>query len=73
VHLRLLHLAVRAEAEAVKVERFPSKHPLCTCPDLTFANFAHLDRSQCAGGATAHPVLTADDMRHIADTFKERP
>lgn len=58
--------------DAVKVERFPRKHPRCTCPDLTWANFATLDRSQCAGCATAHPVLTADDMRHLIDTFKER-
>jgi hypothetical protein len=56
----------------VKVERFPRKHPLCTCPDLTWANYATFDRSQCAGGATAHPVLTADDLQHLADMLKER-
>lgn len=56
----------------MKVARFPSKHPRCTCPDLTFANLATLDRSQCAGGDRAHPVLTAEDLQRLIDTFKER-
>lgn len=54
----------------MKVARFPSKHPLCTCPPLTFSGPAP-DRSQCAGGATAHPIFTADDMRRIVETLKE--
>jgi hypothetical protein len=60
----------------MKVDRWPSKHPLCTCPDLTFAVYDGRmpppDRSHCAGGTTAHPILTADELERLIDTFRER-
>lgn len=41
------------------------RHPLCTCPELTFANLATLDRSQCAGRTIAHPLLDTDQIRQL--------
>lgn len=47
------------------------RHPLCTCPEVTFRGPAP-DRSACAGGTVAHPVLTDNDMREIMREFRER-
>jgi len=44
--------------------RLPGRHPLCTCPEITWSGPAP-DRSQCAGGTTAHPVMTADDIKEL--------
>lgn len=46
-------------------ERFPRRHPLCTCPEATFD--AAPGRSQCKGGTIAHPVLTGDDIRELIE------
>lgn len=54
----------------MKVDRFPRRHPLCTCPPVTFANL-DVNRTQCAGGSIAHPVVTAGDMRALLANFKE--
>ncbi len=50
--------------------RWPSRHPLCTCPELTFANLATFDRTRCAGGATAHPVLTGEEGEQLVAALK---
>lgn len=55
----------------MKVARFPAKHPLCTCPDVTWSNL-NVDRSQCAGGRVAHPVLDTDKARRLIDDFHNR-
>lgn len=53
-------------------ERFPARHPLCTCPELTFANMndAPPDRTLCAGGAIAHRVISGDEMAEMVARFK---
>jgi hypothetical protein len=40
------------------------RHPLCTCAPVTFDGPAP-DRSKCAGGTIAHPVLTVDDLAKL--------
>lgn len=49
-------------------ERFPGRHPFCTCPDGTFDSWP--DRQACRGRAAArgiaidpHPVLEIEDIR----------
>lgn len=56
----------------MKTDRWPARHPLCTCPELTWANFATFDRPQCMGGTTTHPVVGSEDLQRLIDTFKER-
>lgn len=53
-------------------DRFPRRHPLCTCPELTFANLDAVDRSACQGGATAHPVLDTVDVASIVADARQR-
>ena len=38
-------------------ERFPRRHPLCTCPDWApdFKGTPPPDRAACTGGRIAHP------------------
>jgi hypothetical protein len=48
------------------------QHPLCTCPPLTFDGPA-LDRSKCAGGTIAHPVLTVDDLAKLIKRVEAAP
>lgn len=55
----------------IGLDRFNQPHPLCTCPPLTFSGPAP-DRSKCAGGAIAHPVLGRDDLAALAALY-ERP
>lgn len=53
------------------VDRFPARHPLCTCPELTFSNMTNdwqAIRAQCR---YAHPVLSAEDCREALDVFLE--
>ncbi len=53
------------------VERFPpGRHPLCTCPDRIEWPFGvQIDPATCAGGATAHPVFTLDNVLDLALRF----
>lgn len=51
-------------------DRSPGRHPLCTCPELTWAILdgrqPPLDTSQCRGGAIAHPPpLDIDQVREL--------
>lgn len=48
------------------VERWPERHPLCTCP----AGLQGVDRSACAGGSIAHPVLTSEDFQAAMEIMK---
>lgn len=53
--------------------RWPTQHPLCTCPPLTFATIygqrAAPDRSKCAGGDFVYPapIGIAEARRLVAD------
>lgn len=55
-------------------ERFPRRHPLCTCPEITFAS---LDKprppvSECAGGTIAHPPpLDLADLKALVAAYRE--
>jgi len=56
-------------------ERWPGRHPLCTCPPVTFAMIDRgepLHRGQYKGGTIAHPVITAEDIKRLVATFAER-
>lgn len=54
----------------MKIERFPRRHYLCTCPELTYENFDTIDRSKCEGGEKAHPVVTQSMMAKLIENFK---
>lgn len=48
-------------------ERFPSRHPLCDCPALTFTNGEEVSAANAAcreatGGIT-HPVVGAEELQ----------
>ncbi len=53
------------------LDRFPARHPLCTCPELTFKNMGAdwaAIRAQCRYD---HPVMSAEDIRTAVDIFLE--
>lgn len=54
-------------------ERFPRRHPLCTCPEWVPSfqlDRPEPDRSQCRGGTIAHPLpLTGDQMQQVVAAF----
>jgi hypothetical protein len=55
-----------------KTERYPGRHPLCTCPEGEGpAGFtvvlAH--PQTCRGGRIAHQVLSGADLRVILDQY----
>lgn len=54
------------------VERSPRRHPWCTCPELTWANFDRFDRSACAGGTMAHPVVSVEEFQQLLATYPTR-
>lgn len=56
------------DAELTEYHRSPDPHPLCTCPPITFAG-PNPDRSKCAGGETAHPVLSRGDLDQLLEAF----
>lgn len=51
------------------VDRFlPGRHPLCACPQDVHSLWTGTpppDRSACAGGTIAHPVLSSQDIDHL--------
>lgn len=52
-------------------ERFPRRHPLCTCPEHPFLiGVLAIDRATCAGGSIAHPVLDRDAIDRFLDRLK---
>lgn len=58
-------------------ERFPRRHPLCTCPEWTFAMYdgrqAPPDQAACRGGTVAHPPpLDAGQLRQLLDVMLGR-
>lgn len=60
----------------MKAERFPRRHPLCTCPDGGMGATFRLDRpppdrSQCGGGTIAHPPpLTVEQMNELISAWR---
>lgn len=54
----------------MKAENFNRRHYLCTCDELTYENFDSIDRSKCAGGTTAHPVLDRSMIQRLIDSLK---
>jgi hypothetical protein len=53
----------------MKIERFPRRHPQCTCPELTYDNFDTVDRSKCEGGEVAHPVVTLSMFKQFINAL----
>jgi len=50
----------------------PGRHPLCTCPELTWATLTQApDRGACQGGSIAHPVVTVDDIHALLAQMTE--
>jgi hypothetical protein len=55
-------------------EKFNTRrHPLCTCPEWepNFEGIPQPDRSKCAGGDVAHPVLDADAIEQVLGPARE--
>lgn len=54
------------------LRRWSSRHPLCTCPPLSFANLGTpADRARCAGGTIAHPPpLTAEQCQQLIAAYR---
>lgn len=53
----------------MKAERFPGRHPMCNCPELTWTNGAEVSRANAdcrerSNGLT-HRVLTAEELEEI--------
>lgn len=57
---------------ANQTPRWPSRHPLCTCPDweADFRGTLPPSRSDCKGRDIAHPVLTSADLAKIVEEFR---
>jgi hypothetical protein len=52
------------------IDRWPARHPLCTCPEINIADLSPIDRPQCRGGTITHPPpLDADQCKQLIAAF----
>lgn len=57
----------------MKEDRWPRRHPLCTCPEWApdFKGTPPPDRRECQGGTIAHPVIGIEEINRIIEQKKE--
>jgi hypothetical protein len=56
------------------VDRFPGRHPLCTCPDKKLASGLQVLEAQpdCPGASIAHRTLDLAECQQLIASFHER-
>lgn len=53
-------------------ERWPERHPLCTCPEQPGWPGGIRRQDDCPGGTIAHPLLGPDEIRALVAQFHDQ-